>query len=288
MMRIHTRLVQTVPFAVAAVVLCLLSSGGVVAQVPTPDPIQNIGVNPALLRDVGLDQNLNRQIPLNLAFRDESGQTVELGQFFGRKPVILTLVYYQCPMLCTEVLNGLVRTMRQTPLELGRDFTVVTLSIDPKEGPELAAIKHKVYTDLYNRPNDSSGWHFLTGDEPEIRKLADAVGFRYAYDPKSGQFAHASGIMLLTPEGKLSRYFYGIEYPERDLRLGLVEASQEKIGTPVDRILLYCFHYDPSTGKYGLLISRVIAISGALTVLGMTLLIVGLFRREKQWYGRHA
>jgi len=287
-MKIHTRLVQTVPFAVAAVVLCLLSSGGVVAQVPTPDPIQNIGVNPALLRDVGLDQNLNRQIPLNLAFRDERGQTVELGQFFGRKPVILTLVYYQCPMLCTEVLNGLVRTMRQTPLELGRDFTVVTLSIDPKEGPELAAIKHKVYTDLYNRPNDSSGWHFLTGDEPEIRKLADAVGFRYAYDPKSGQFAHASGIMLLTPEGKLSRYFYGIEYPERDLRLGLVEASQEKIGTPVDRILLYCFHYDPSTGKYGLLISRVIAISGALTVLGMTLLIVGLFRREKQWYGRHA
>ena len=287
-MKIHTRLVQTVPFAVAAVVLCLLSSGGVVAQVPTPDPIQNIGVNPALLRDVGLDQNLNRQIPLNLAFRDERGQTVELGQFFGRKPVILTLVYYQCPMLCTEVLNGLVRTMRQTPLELGRDFTVVTLSIDPKEGPELAATKHKVYTDLYNRPNDSSGWHFLTGDEPEIRKLADAVGFRYAYDPKSGQFAHASGIMLLTPEGKLSRYFYGIEYPERDLRLGLVEASQEKIGTPVDRILLYCFHYDPSTGKYGLLISRVIAISGALTVLGMTLLIVGLFRREKQWYGRHA
>jgi len=287
-MKIHTRPVQTVLFAVAAVVLCLLSSGGVVAQVPTPDPIQNIGVNPALLRDVGLDQNLNRQIPLNLAFRDERGQTVELGQFFGRKPVILTLVYYQCPMLCTEVLNGLVRTMRQTPLELGRDFTVVTLSIDPKEGPELAAIKHKVYTDLYNRPNDSSGWHFLTGDEPEIRKLADAVGFRYAYDPKSGQFAHASGIMLLTPEGKLSRYFYGIEYPERDLRLGLVEASQEKIGTPVDRILLYCFHYDPSTGKYGLLISRVIAISGALTVLGMTLLIVGLFRREKQWYGRHA
>ena len=281
-------LIRTLPVDVVAVALFLVAPGTLAAQLPTPDPIQNIGVSPALLRDVGLDQNLNRQIPLHLAFRDEQGRTVELAQFFRRKPVILTLVYYQCPMLCTEVLNGLVRTMRQTPLELGKDFSVVTLSIDPKEGPELAAIKHKVYTDLYNRPNAAAGWHFLTGNQPEIQQLASAVGFRYAYDPKSGQFAHASGIMLLTPEGKLSRYFYGIEYPERDLRLGLVEASEEKIGTPVDRILLYCFHYDPSTGKYGLLISRVIALSGALTVLGMTLLIGGLFRREKQWYGRHA
>jgi protein SCO1 len=287
-MRTHSRLVPTLASALAVAALYLSAPGTVAAQIPTPDPIQNIGVNPALLRDVGLDQNLNHQIPLDLAFRDEHGQTVQLRQFFGRRPVILTLVYYQCPMLCTEVLNGLVRTMRQMPLELRKDFSVVTLSIDPKEGPELASIKHKVYTDLYNRPNDSDGWHFLTGNQPDIRRLADAVGFRYAYDPKSGQYAHASGIMLLTPEGKLSRYFYGIEYPERDLRLALVEASQEKIGTPVDRILLYCFHYDPSTGKYGLLISRVIAVSGALTVLGLTVLIAGLFRHEKQWYGRHA
>lgn len=287
-MRMRAQLVRTLALAVAAAALVLSAPGKAAAQFPAPDPVQSIGINPALLREVSLDQNLNRQIPLQLTFRDEHGQTVELQQFFGSKPVILTLVYYQCPMLCTEVLNGLVRTMRQMPLELRKDFTVVTLSIDPKEGPELAAIKHKVYTDLYNRPNDSDGWHFLTGNQPEIRQLADAVGFRYAYDPKSGQYAHASGIMLLTPEGKLSRYFYGIEYPERDLRLGLVEASQEKIGTPVDRILLYCFHYDPGTGKYGLLISRVIAISGALTVLGLTVLIVGLFRHEKQWYGRHA
>ena len=252
-------------------------------------PLQAAGVAPALLRDVGLEQKLGSTIPLDLTFRDEHGQPAALRQFFGQKPVILTLVYYQCPMLCTEVLNGLLRSTKELTLTLGSDFTIVTVSIDPTERPILASVKHELYSGLYGRPGGVKGWHFLTGDEAQIKTLAQAVGFRYAYDSASGQFAHPSGIMLLTPEGKLARYFYGITYPSRDLRLGLVEASQNKIGSPIDQILLYCYHYDPSTGKYGLLISRVIKAAGALTLLSLGLLIAILFRREN--YGvpkRHA
>jgi protein SCO1 len=243
-------------------------------------PVQSAGVRPALLHDVGLDQKLGNAIPLDLTFRDEHGSPVQLRQFFGEKPVVLTLVYYQCPMLCTEVLNGLLRSAKELPLEIGKDFTIVTVSIDPTERPILANVKHELYTGLYGRSGGPRGWHFLTGDETQIKLLAQAVGFRYAYDSASGQFAHASGIMLLTPEGKLARYFYGINYPPRDLRLGLVEASQGRIGSPIDQILLYCFHYDPATGKYGLLISRVIKAAGALTVLSLGLVIAILFRRE--------
>ena len=243
-------------------------------------PVQTAGVRPELLRDVGLDQKLGSAIPLDLTFRDEHGQPVALRQFFGRKPVVLTLVYYQCPMLCTEVLNGLLRSAKELPLEIGNDFSVVTVSIDPAERPILASVKHELYTGLYGRPGGVKGWHFLTGEQAQIKALAEAVGFRYAYDPASGQFAHPSGILLLTPEGKLARYFYGIRYPSRDLRLGLVEASQDKIGSPIDQVLLYCYHYDPTTGKYGLLISRVIQAAGALTVLSLGLVIAILFRRE--------
>ena len=247
-------------------------------------PVQTAGVKPDLLRDVGLDQKLGDTIPLDLTFRDEHGHGVTLRQFFRQRPVILTLVYYQCPMLCTEVLNGLMRSAKELPLAIGKDFSIVTLSIDPSERPVLANVKHELYTGLYGKPGAPQGWHFLTGDEPQIKALAQAVGFRYAYDSASGQFAHPSGIMLLTPQGKLARYFYGISFPARDLRLGLVEASQEKIGSPIDQILLYCYHYDPATGKYGLLISRVIQMAGALTVLSVGLLIMVLFRREH--YGR--
>jgi protein SCO1/2 len=242
--------------------------------------VQTAGVRPALLRDVGLDQRLGDSIPLDLTFRDEHGRPVALRQFFGQKPVILTLVYYQCPMLCTEVLNGLLRSSKELPLEIGRDFSIVTVSIDPNERSVLAEVKHELYSGLYGRPGGPQGWHFLTGEEAQIKALAQAVGFRYAYDSASGQFAHPSGIMVLTPEGKLARYFYGISYPSRDLRLGLVEASQEKIGSPIDQILLYCYHYDPATGRYGLLISRVIQAAGALTVLSLALVIAILFRRE--------
>ena len=243
-------------------------------------PVQTAGVAPALLRDVGLDQKLGSSIPLDLTFRDEHGQAVALRQFFGEKPVVLTLVYYQCPMLCTEVLNGLLRSAKDLSLEIGKDFSIVTVSIDPAERPVLASVKHELYTGLYGRPGGVKGWHFLTGDEAQIKALAQAAGFRYAYDSASGQFAHPSGIMLLTPEGKLARYFYGIGYPSRDLRLALVEASQNKIGSPIDQILLYCYHYDPETGKYGLLISRVIKAAAALTVLSLGLVIAILFRRE--------
>jgi protein SCO1/2 len=244
------------------------------------DPLQNIGQRPELLKDVGVDQKLNDEIPLDLKFRDEHGQTVELAQYFGSKPVILTLVYYNCPMLCTQVLNGLDRTLELLPMDIGKDFNVVTVSIDPTERPVLAEAKQAMYTGMYGRPGAAQGWHFLTGDEPEIKHLAQAVGFRYAYDAESKQFAHASVIMMLTPEGRLSRYFYGIEYPQRDVRLGLVEASQGKIGSPIDQVLLFCYHYDPHTGKYGLLISRVIQLAGILTVLAGGICLFFLFRGE--------
>ena len=273
-------------FSTAYPVIVLLALGAVAFGIPSAyaqlddRPVQSAGVRPELLRDVGLDQKLGSAIPLDLVFRDEHGQPVALRQFFGQKPVILTLVYYQCPMLCTEVLNGLLRSAKELPLQLGRDFSVVTVSIDPSERSVLANVKHELYAGLYGQPGARQGWHFLTGDEPQIKALAQSIGFRYAYDSASGQFAHPSGIMLLTPEGKVARYFYGITYRSRDLRLALVEASQGTIGSPVDQILLYCYHYDPATGKYGLLISRVIKAAGALTVLSLGLVIAMLFRRE--------
>jgi protein SCO1 len=229
-------------------------------------------VLPPGLRDVGLDQKLNEQVPLDLTFRDETGTELPLSSYFGAKPVILALVYYQCPMLCTQILNGLVMSLRTMSLEAGRDFDVVSVSIDPTETPSLASRKKAEYLRRYAR--SSNGWHFLTGAEPQIKKLAQAVGFRYAYDPKTGQYAHASAIMVLTPAGKLSKYFYGIEYAPRDLRLGLVEASENKIGTPVDQLLLFCYHYDPHTGKYSAIVMNMVRLAGALTVL---ILGVGLF-----------
>ena len=271
-----------------ALLLSALAALPAKAQLDDGAPVQTAGVRPALLRNVGLDQNLGDALPLDLTFRDEQGHPVALRQFFGEKPVILTLVYYQCPMLCTEVLNGLLNSTKELPLEIGRDFNIVTVSIDPSERTVLANIKHQLYTGLYGRPGGPEGWHFLTGDEPQIKALAAAVGFRYAYDSASGQFAHPSGIMLLTPEGKLTRYFYGIAYPSRDLRLALVEAAQGKIGSPIDQILLYCYHYDPQTGRYGLLISHVLQAAGGLTVLLMGVAILILFRRENYGPGKKA
>jgi protein SCO1/2 len=190
------------------------------------------------------------------------------------------MVYYNCPMLCTQVLNGLESSLKLIPMDVGKQFNVVTVSIDPTERPVLAEAKQALYTGLYGRPGVTDGWHFLTGDEQQIRQLANALGFRYAYDPDSKQFAHASAIMIATPEGKISRYLYGIQFPSRDLRLGLVEASEGKIGTPVDQVLLFCYHYDPSTGKYGLLISRLIQLAGGVTVLAIAGLILVLYKKE--------
>ena len=262
--------------ALASAALLLPSA----ASAQFTDPMQGIGVRPELLKEVGIDQKLNDEIPLNLKFRDEHGKPVELAQYFGSKPVILTLVYYNCPMLCTQVLNGLDRSLETLPMSIGKDFNVVTVSIDPTERPALAEAKQVLYTVMYNRPGAQQGWHFLTGDEPQIKQLADAVGFRYAYDPDSKQYAHASAIMILTPEGKISRYFYGVSYPTRDMRFGLEDASQGKIGSPVDAVLLFCYHYDPHTGKYGLLISRVIQLGGIVTVLIGGIFLIVLFRGE--------
>ena len=268
----------TATLAIAVLFAIMLFPAAASAQLT--DPIQNIGVRPELLKDVGIDQKLNESIPLDLTFNDENGRPVELRQYFGGKPVILSLVYYNCPMLCTQVLDGLNRSLKNISLDLGKDYAVVTVSIDPTERPVLASAKQQLYTGMYGRAGAAEAWHFLTGSEPQIKQLANAVGFRYAYDPDSKQFAHASAIMVLTPEGRISRYFYGITYPSRDLRLGLVDASEGKIGSPVDAILLFCYHYDPSTGKYGLVISRVIQIAGGLTILVVGGLIFVLGRRE--------
>jgi protein SCO1 len=227
---------------------------------------------PKALKSVGIDQRLNEQIPLDAVFKDEQGREVRLGQFFNGKPVVLSLVYYACPMLCNQVMNGELGSFRQISFNMGEQYEVVTVSFDPRETPDLAAAKKTTYVKAYNRPGAEASWHFLTGDEANIRRLTEAVGFRYTWDDQTKQFAHASGIMVLTPEGKLARYFYGIEYPARDLRLGLVEASQNKIGTPVDALMLYCYHYDPATGKYGAVIMNIVRLAGGLSVV----LIVGL------------
>ena len=255
-------------------------SASIASATQTQYPTQNIDVRPELLKDVGIDQRLNDSIPLDLTFRDEVGQTVKLRQFFGDKPVILSLVYYNCPMLCTQVLSGMERSLKDVPMDIGKQFNVVTVSIDPTEEPALAAAKRALYTGLYGRPGAAQGWHFLTGDEAQIRQLASAVGFRYAYDPQTKQFAHASAIMILTPDGKISRYFYGIQYASRDLRLGLVEASNGRIGTPVDQILLFCYHYDAATGKYSVLISRILKAAGVFTILVIGIGIFLLARSE--------
>ncbi len=266
-------------FALAVAFAALALASSAAAQLAS-DPMQSVGVRPDLLKQVGIDQKLNQSVPLNLTFRDEHGQTVQLSQYFGQKPVILTLVYYNCPMLCTQILNGVESGLKELPMDIGKQFNVVTVSIDPREGHVLADVKQEMYTGMYGRPGAAQGWHFLTGDEPQIKQLASAVGFRYAYDPDTKQFAHASAIMILTPEGKISRYLYGIQFPSRDLRLGLVEASEGKIGSPVDAILLFCYHYDPHTGKYGLLISHVIQAGGAFTLLVLGALVLVLFRGE--------
>jgi protein SCO1/2 len=274
-------------FGIVRIAIAVLAMACAIAIQPRPtvaqlsDPMQSVGVRPDLLKDVGIDQKLGQQVPLDLTFRDETGKTVQLSQYFGQRPVILSLVYFNCPMLCTQVLNGQEAAMKGLAMEAGNQFEAVTVSIDPSDRPVLASVKKQLYTGMYGHAGGAEGWHFLTGNEAQIKQLANAVGFRYAYDPDSKQFAHASVIMVLTPDGKVSKYFYGIQYSPRDLRLGLVEASARKIGTPVDSILLFCYHYDPNTGKYGLLISRLIQAGGALTVLAIGCAMLILFRRER-------
>jgi protein SCO1/2 len=224
-------------------------------------------VRPPGLVNVGIEQRLNEQIPLDLAFRDETGKAVRLNDYFGKKPVILNLVYYQCPMLCSEVLAGLTGALRVLKFDIGQDFDVLTVSFDPKDTPEMAAAKKAEYLNRYKRPGAETGWHFLTGPQDSITAITKAAGFQYQYDPKTGQFAHATAIMVLTPEGKISQYYYGVEFAPKDLRLGLVQASDHKIGNVVDEVLLYCYHYDPATGKYGAIAMNLVRFAGAAFAL---------------------
>jgi len=235
---------------------------------------------PAVLKTVGIEQRLSEQVPLDAVFKDEHGQQVRLGDVAKGKPVVLALVYYSCPMLCNQILNGVLGSLRQVSFNAGEQFEVIAISFNSRETPELAATKKQTYVKAYNRPGADAGWHFLTGDEANIKRVTDAAGFHYKWDEKTNQFAHASGIMLLTPEGKLARYFYGIEYPPRDVRLGLVEASENKIGSPVDTLMLYCYHYDPATGKYGAVVMNIMKVAGVITVgliVGMLLVL------RKRW-----
>lgn len=264
--------------AVACVLLC--ASGARAVRLPA-----NAGEpsgSPPILQRVDFEQRLGTQVPLDLPFRDETGRTVRLGDYFQGKPVVLTLSYYECPMLCTLVLNGLTSALRALRFDLGKEFVAINVSFNPRETPELAAAKKATYLKEYRRPGSEAGWHFLTGDEESIRRLTEAVGFQYAWDERNQQYAHATGLVVLTPGGQIARYFYGVEFSPRDLRFALIEAAQGKIGSPVDKLLLYCFHYDPSTGRYSALALNSIRIGGVLTVAALISFIVVMLRRERR------
>lgn len=235
-------------------------------------------MRPPGLKNVGIEQHLDEQIPPSLAFRDETGKAVELRDYFGKKPMVLNLVYYQCPMLCGEVLSGLVSALRVLKFDVGKEFDVLTISFDPKETPEMATAKKAEFLKRYGRAGAENGWHFLTGPQSSIDALTKAAGFQYQYDPKTEQFGHATAIMVLTPEGKIAQYYYGVEFAPKDLRLGLVQASQNKIGTVVDEVLLYCYHYNPDTGKYGAIISRILKLAAGATMLVLGAFLIVMFR----------
>jgi protein SCO1 len=250
-----------------------------------PEPGMPSSQTPTVLSNVSFEQRLNEQLPLDLAFKDEAGNTVKLGQYFGRKPVILTFVYYECPMLCTEVLNGLESSLRVLNETIGKEFDVVTVSFDPKETPVLAAGKKKAYLERYKRPEAEQGWHFLTGSQQSIDTLTKAAGFHYVWDEASHQFAHASGIIVTTPAGKVSRYFLGIEHSPRDVKFALIESSNEKIGTLAERVLLYCYHYDPAKGNYGFVAMRAVRVGGAATILALVGFMFISIRRDQKANG---
>ena len=260
------------PSAVALFLVAMGATSAGAQQLSTPE----------ILNKVGISQNLNAQVPPDLVFRDEEGKSVRLGDFFGKKPIVLSLVYFDCPALCTEVLNGELRTMKAISLDLGKDFDAVTVSFEPKDTPALAKAKRDVYLGQYDRPVAAENWHFLTGEQPSIDALTKVVGFQYAYDSSIRQYAHAAAIMILTPDGRIDRYFYGVIYPARDVRLGLVEASAGKIGTVTDHAMLYCYQYDPMTGKYGLVVMNVLRAAGGLTVLVLGIFMALMFVRERK------
>jgi protein SCO1/2 len=236
---------------------------------------------PTALREVGFDQELGARLPADLVFRDEAGRSVRLGDYLGKRPVLLTLVYYDCPMLCTLTLNGLAGALSALAFDVGREFEVLTVSFDPSETPALAAAKKAAYLRRYARPGAEAGWHFLTGDAGSTAALARAVGFRYAWDPETRQYAHPAGVIVLTPEGRIARYLFGVEYAPRDLRLGLVEASAGRIGTPIDELILYCYQYDPARGRYGASVMGMLRAGGVLTLAALGAFVSVSLLRER-------
>jgi protein SCO1/2 len=246
------------------------------------DPGMPAAALPAPLREIGFDQHLDEKLPLDLEFTDEQGRLVTLGDYFGERPVVLTFVYYDCPMLCSLVLNAMASSLNALSLDASKDFEVVAISFDPRETPALAAERKRVLLERYDRPAAADGWHLLIGGQASIEQLTKAAGFRYTWDEATKQFAHPSGIMVVTPDGRLARYLFGLEYGPRDLRLALVDASSGRIGSAVDSLLLYCFHYDPATGRYGFLVMRAVRIAGAATVLLIGTFITVMVRRERR------
>ena len=267
---------------------CLLTAilaapAGVSAQGPLPrqEPGDPATAKPGLLSKIGIDQRLNHQVPLDLTFVDETGRDVKLREYFGKRPVLLAMVYFECPMLCTQVLNGVTGALKVLNFDVGKEFDVIAVSINPREGPGLAAAKKQAYVDRYGRPATADGWHFLTGKEENIRALANAVGFRYEYDEEIKQYAHGAGVELLTPKGVIARYFYGIEFAPRDIRLGIVEASEERIGSAIDSVLLLCYHYDPATGKYGATALTMVRIGAVATMIAFAVFLFVSLRRDR-------
>ncbi|MGE0592206.1 MAG: SCO family protein [Vicinamibacterales bacterium] len=235
---------------------------------------------PAQLEGVTFEQRLDAQLPLDATFRDETGRTVRLGEYFGRKPVLLAFVYYNCPMLCMQVMNGISTTLSVTPFVPGEDFEVVLVSFDPRDTPADAAVKKQEHLEHWEAEGTAAGWHFLTGDEDQIRRVTDAAGFTYSWDERIEQYAHVSGVLVVTPQGRLSRYFYGIEYSAKEMRMALVESGEGKIGSLVDDILLYCYHYDPASGRYGVVVMNMVRLGGLLTIALVAGFIVLMRRRE--------
>jgi protein SCO1 len=264
---------------IALVILALGASAfaqGMGKSMETPPA----NVRPPGLKHVGIEQHLNDPIPPNLAFRDETGKTVHLGDYFGKRPMILNLVYYKCPMLCSEVLSGLTAALKPMPIDVGKDFDVLTVSFDPRETPQDATGSKATWLKRYGHPGAEKGWHFLTGSQESIDALTKAAGFEYEYSATTGQFAHATAIIVLTPEGKIAQYYYGVEFSPKDLRLAMVQASNNKIGSLTDQILLYCYHYDPNAGRYSLLILRVLRLAGVATMALLGGFMFVMFRRD--------
>ena len=276
-------------FAIVSLVSFVLSPSRATAQMTGApnrgfkrEPGMAASAIPAPLREIGFDQRLNERLPLDTPLRDEAGRAVRLGDYFGERPVVLVFAYYDCPMLCTLAINGLSSALNVLSLNPGADFEIVTVSFDPRDTPATAAAKKAIYLERYKRANAAVAWHFLTGDQQAIERLTKAAGFRYAWDTETKQFAHPTGVLVLTPDGRLARYLFGIEYGPRDLRLAIVEASSGRTGSPVDSLLLYCYHYDPMTGRYGLVIMRAMRIAGATTVLALGGFIFLMVKRERR------